>query len=249
MGDLSPDTLANWLVQDAKNLTFRPLFDLTVEVLATRTTAFSAEQRADHAEKLLHRLSSSLNRIALELKEDGIEPGFELSDADETFYYRSLETAAIKLRDELLILTSSEFEQFCARILEKFGADSRVIGMKGDGGIDFVAKNLFLSGQGAPSPIGARALVVGQAKRYGKESLVAENDLRTFVGGAIRRISDPNDQLAYRTAVLAPVSLAFWTTADFHPSAKQYARAVGLWYLNGTGLAQLALRLGVAATP
>jgi hypothetical protein len=45
--------------------------------------------------------------------------------------------------------------------------------------------------------------------------------------------------------LLTPVLLAFWTTGDFSPSAKKYARDLGLWYLNGIGLAQLATRLGL----
>jgi restriction endonuclease len=247
VGELSPDTVAFWLVQDAQNLTFRPLLDITVEVLAVRTSSFSAEQRAEQAEKLLQKISSSLNRIAFELLEDGVEPSFEVSDADESFYFRSLESQAIKFRDQLLALRPNEFERFCARILENFGAESRVTGQSGDGGIDFVGRNFVLTGKGSPSPTGARALVVGQAKRYAKELLIGEKELRAFVGGAIRRISDPQDQIAYRSAALAPLSFAFWTTSDFHPSAKRYARAVGLWYLNGVGLAQLALRLGVPA--
>ena len=248
MGELSADTLAFWVVQDAKNVMFRPLLDLAVEVLALRMAALSAEQRADQAEKVLHKLSDALTRIAAESREDGVEPGFELSDADEAFYYRSRESDAVHLRDELLALAPKPFEEFCARVLQKFGAEARITGKPGDGGVDFVARNLLLSGQNAPSPIGARALVLGQAKRYSKEALIAETDLRSFVGGAIRRLSDPQDQLAYRVAALAPISLAFWTTSDFQPSAKKYARAVGLWYLNGIGLAQLALRLGVSAS-
>lgn len=42
-------------------------------------------------------------------------------------------------------------------------------------------------------------------------------------------------------------AFAFWTTSDFQPSAKKYARGVGLWYLNGLGIAQLAIRLQVPA--
>jgi len=42
------------------------------------------------------------------------------------------------------------------------------------------------------------------------------------------------------------VLLAFWTTGDFSISAKKYARDIGLWYLNGIGLAQLATRLDLS---
>jgi restriction endonuclease Mrr len=126
------------------------------------------------------------------------------------------------------------------------GGISAVTGRAGDGGGDFVARNLSFSADAGPAPAGARVLVVGQAKLYARDNLISENELRCFIGGALRRAADPGDSLTYRRAHLAPLVYAFWTTSDFHPSAKSYARAMGLWYLNGIGLAQLAIRLGVS---
>jgi len=245
MGELSADTIACWLVQDAKNFAFRPLLDVTIEVLAIRMTTLSKEQRADQAEKVLYKLSDALTRIAVESREDGVEPGFELSSEESTLYFKSMESEALLLRDQLLTLSPSKFEEFCARILAKMGGDSRVTGKTGDGGIDFVARDISIIGQPGPSSIGARTLIIGQAKRYSRENQITETDLRGFVGAAIKRCSDPGDAATYRRAILAPLSLAFWTTSEFQPSAKRYAKAVGLWYLNGTGLAQLAIRLGI----
>ena len=111
--------------------------------------------------------------------------------------------------------------------------------------MDFVARDLQLS---APSPRGARVLVIGQAKRYSRHNRISETDLRSFVGGAIRKASDPENALTFRREILAPLVFAFWTTSDFHPTARSYARSVGLWHLNGMGLAQLASRLGVEPT-
>jgi hypothetical protein len=45
--------------------------------------------------------------------------------------------------------------------------------------------------------------------------------------------------------LFTPLLLAFWTTGDFTPPAKKYARHLGIWYLNGVGLAQLATRVGL----
>ncbi|MGO8925847.1 MAG: hypothetical protein ACLQU3_02975 [Limisphaerales bacterium] len=45
---------------------------------------------------------------------------------------------------------------------------------------------------------------------------------------------------------MTPVLLAFWTTSDFTPQAKQCARELGIWHLNGIGLAQLAIRVGLS---
>jgi hypothetical protein len=248
MAELSPDTLALWVAQDAATLSFRPLLDVAAEVLLVRMPGRSSEECADIAERLLIRMSESLKRIALDSIEDGVEPGFELSTDESALYFKSLETTAFSFRDQLLALSPSLFEDFCARLLRTLGGDSRVIGKSGDGGIDFVARDISVIGQPGPSSIGARTLIVGQAKRYSRENQITETDLRGFVGAAIKRCSDPGDVATYRRAILAPLSLAFWTTSDFQPSAKRYARAVGLWYLNGTGLAQLAIRLGVSAS-
>lgn len=245
MAEISPDTVALWIAQDAVTLSFRPLLDVAIEVLLVRMPGKSPEESADLAEKFLPRISDSLRRVALESIEDGVEPGFELSMEETTHYFRSQATIAQSLRDQLLMLSPSQFEDFCSRLLQRLGGDSRVVGKSGDGGVDFVARDISVIGQPGPSSIGARTLVVGQAKRYGRENPITETDLRGFVGAAIKRCSDPGDAATYRRAILAPLSLAFWTTSDFQPSAKRYARAVGLWYLNGTGLAQLAIRLGV----
>lgn len=246
MAELSADTVAYWITQDATNLSYRPLLDVAVEILSVRLSPRSAEECADLAEKLLSRTAESLQRIAIDSVDDGVEPGFELSTDESTHYVRSLQSDAISVRDQLLALSPSEFETFCAKLLTKLGGDSRVTGKSGDGGIDFVARDISIVGQPGPASIGARTLILGQAKRYARENLVPETDLRAFVGGAIRRCSDPGDPVTYRRAILAPLSFAFWTSSDFQPSAKKYAKATGLWYLNGTGLAQLALRLGVA---
>ena len=249
MADLSADTLAFWLAQDATNTNYRPLFDVKTDLLAARLPERSAEQRADLAERLLLKISDSLGQIARDSIDDGVEPSFELSSEESTLYFKVLKTDALSFRDKLLKLTPAGFEDFCASLLKKLGGDARVIGKTGDGGIDFVARNISLSGSPGPATIGAQTLVLGQAKRYARDNLVVETDLRGFVGSAMKRSHDPEDVATYRRAILAPLSLAFWTTSDFQPSAKRYAKIVGLWYLNGTGLAQLALRLGVKVAP
>jgi hypothetical protein len=40
-----------------------------------------------------------------------------------------------------------------------------------------------------------------------------------------------------------------WTTSDFNRNAKEYARDMGMWYLNGLGLAQLAFKTGMEINP
>lgn len=245
MATIGPETIALWLSRDASNSTFRPLIDVTIEVLGLRMPSKSLEDRAEIAELLLPRIISSLERISTESLEDGVEPTFKLSLDERTSYLKTVESPASRFLQVLLGKNSQDFEAFCVEVLNSMGGSGTVTGRSGDGGVDFVARDLSFSADKGPAPAGARVLVVGQAKRYSRDNLISENDLRCFVGGALRRAADPGDILTYRRAHLAPLVFAFWTTSDYHPSAKSYARAMGLWYLNGIGLAQLAMRLGV----
>ena len=249
MAAITPETIALWLSRDASNSTFRPLIDVTVEVLGLRMPTKSLEDRAEIAESLLPRIISSLDRLSTESLEDGVEPTFKLSLDESTSYLKSVEGPASRFLQVLLGTDPEDFEGFCAKVLNSMGGLAAVTGRSGDGGVDFVARDLSFSADRGPAPAGARVLVIGQAKRYSRENLVSENDLRCFVGGALRRAADPGDVVTYRRAHLAPLVFAFWTTSDYHPSAKSYARAMGLWYLNGIGLAQLAIRLGVSLGP
>ncbi len=216
MADPSPDTVALWVSRDATNVSFRPILDVVGDILAIRLATRSMEDRAEIAEKLSPRIIQSLERIAGESREDGIEPTFELSDEENATYIRVIDSPASQLINRLLARSPADFEAFCARLLTQLGGACKVTGRSGDGGVDFVARDLVLfAGQG-PAPIGARVLVLGQAKRYARENLVAEGDLRSFVGGAIHKASDYEDPLTFRKATLAPLVFAFWTTSDFH---------------------------------
>jgi hypothetical protein len=56
-----------------------------------------------------------------------------------------------------------------------------------------------------------------------------------------------------RIGPLTPVLYAFWTTSDFDPNAKKFARQMGLWYMDGLTLAtyvnDLTLKGFVMALP
>jgi len=243
MADVSPDTIAFWVVRETLQESFRPLSDCILEALRNNLSQNSIEENSELAERYLNKVSESLRRLEADLLEDGVQADFQLSGDDS--YVKMIEGPASALLGRLLSITPTQFEQFCARILTKMGAKSQVTGQPADGGVDFVARDLQLS---APSPRGARVLVIGQAKRYSRHNRISETDLRSFVGGAIRKASDPENALTFRREILAPLVFAFWTTSDFHPTARSYARSVGLWHLNGMGLAQLASRLGVEPT-
>jgi restriction endonuclease Mrr len=97
---------------------------------------------------------------------------------------------------------------------------------------------------GAAVPRCSNVLVIGQAKRY-TESLVSEREVREFVGGAMYQAHNIR-KASTEIGVTSPIVFAFWTTSEFHPAAKRYSKEMGLWYLNGIALAQLAYKVGMA---
>lgn len=243
MAEISPDTIARWIALDVVEPTFRTLFQTALDVLSMRLEGLSEERRAETVERLIARLVAPLERIRQESLDDGFEPRFELSLDEDTAYIRAVGGESHDFLERLRGVTSDVFEEFCVRVLVGLGGRGTVLGQTGDGGVDFAARDINLC---TPATIGARIFVIGQAKRYSVTNLVSETQLREFVGGALRRLHNHEDSVTFRPGILSPIIFAFWTTSDFQPSARRWARAMGLWYLNGVGVSQLAMRLGVS---
>lgn len=68
--------------------------------------------------------------------------------------------------------------------------------------------------------------------------------VREFVGGGVWHRH--KIRLDSGTSPLAPVILAFWTTSNFEPNAKRYAREMGIWYMDGHTLASYIIKLNLA---
>jgi restriction endonuclease Mrr len=242
MSDPSAYVVASWLSVEVVSMDFRPLLDCAIETLNGHWPGRSIEEQAEYAEQILPQIVVALDKKKDESNEDGIAPPFELSTDAGAPYLRAVRSATDETLDKLLALDPTQFELFCGSVLTKMGCRAEIRGKTGDGGVDFVGHDLPLY---LNATRGARILVVGQAKRYKKTNLVDVGELRHFVGGAVHLTSDPFEAM-FRRQILAPVMYAFWTTSNFHPSARKYARDVGLWYLSGLALAQLADRVGVA---
>jgi restriction endonuclease Mrr len=242
MPDPSPDTVALWLSRELSTTDYQPLEEAIAASVVSRGVEFSLEEASEFAERVQDDVVAALLRLANESKEEGFEPLFEIDTSDPKCYIRPRKTATTEYLDRLLKLSDKQFERFCARVLKQFGSPAECSGKPGDGGVDFIARHIEIC---SPASVGARVLVVGQAKKYHKNHHVKLNEIRNFVGGAVHRVADHSDPSTFRTAVLAPVVFAFWTTSDFLPSAKRYARSIGLWYLNGVGIAQLAINKGI----
>jgi hypothetical protein len=243
---LNPDVAAQWLEEDCPNLAFRPVREILAECLRTRLPPqFSSDEIAELAEKLDKAVSNSLEGRTSEYRRDGIVPPFEVSSDDGKSYFKALVRPEQPLLANLRTMTPVGFEIFCKYVLLRMGAEGVAEGSPYDGGVDFYAVGMSLGEKTEPSPPTARVFVIGQSKRYAVGNDIAEVHLRGFVGGAIKKADKFRGRYPDRFGLLTPLLLAFWTTSDFTPSAKTFAKEIGIWYLNGTGLAQLAVRLGL----
>ena len=189
--------------------------------------------------------------LLAEEQSEGISPRFEVAIEGESrvtgteAYFRVLETPEKPLLTKLRAMDPGGFEDFCANILSNLGAKATRVGGSNDNGVDFIALSLQLGEKVKFAPRVSKALVIGQAKRYKEGSNITPTMLREFVGGAILRANELRESNRFDAGVLTPVIYAYWTTSDFHYEARKYARAMGMWYLNGLGLTQLAMRAGL----
>lgn len=239
-----PNDTAFWLLNLADNSEERPLELLIFEILGKRLPNVSLELRSDWAEEQLNAVADYLGTTQEEQRQEGIDPTFELSFDAGKPYFKVLSKEAIRFREALYLIGDKEFVDFCVLLLGALGAESKNVDGTGDGGVDFIGRNLPISKIPVEGLKKARLLVIGQAKHYQEGFLVKETELRDFVGGGLRRLSDHTDAVAHRGPFLAPVVFAFWTSSDFNSSAKSYGRSLGIWTLNGIALSQLALKSG-----
>lgn len=245
MADPKADVVSNWICEEGSNLEYRPIRSLILDAISARVATKSQEERAELAENLENEVLNELSITFEQNLADGVTPRFLLSSEQGTHYIKFLSQPELALLDELRAGTPTEFEHFCKLILEKIGAVAMVEGGPADGGVDFVAYDIRLGNFEGPSPKGARAGLIGQAKKYRADHPVSEHELRAFVGSATRRSFLLRRDYPSNIGITQPMVYAFWTTSDFNRSAKDFAREMGLWYLNGVALCQLARRLGI----
>lgn len=245
MGAPSADIVAEWLLEEASNNEFRPVQEVIQTALSFRMREKSQEENADLSEQIALPVIRELeNRAAID-RTEGITPAFEISSEGKTAYFRVLDAPELPALKKIRTIDPKKFEEFCAQILKNLGARSWTIGGSNDKGVDFKAINLQLGERVRFAPHSSQAMVIGQAKRWGEDYNITEKMIREFIGGALLhaqnvRITLPND-----AGILTPVIYAYWTTSDFHVEARKYARSMGIWYLNGIGLIQLAIRAGL----
>jgi restriction endonuclease Mrr len=200
----------------------------------------AADTRGQEAH--LEHVSNYLRTELAECAVDGVEPYFEI-DNEQPPYIRGLSFPDSDIAEKIRKIDPREFEKVCAAVLERLGAQSYVTQATNDGGVDFVGTNLKIVPEGFNVPAACKAAVIGQAKRYKEGNAINEVRLREFVGAsALRRHLLQRDGAI---GPLTPVLCAFWTTSSFDPNAKTYARAIGLWYMDGRTLAKYVAGLGL----
>lgn len=239
-----PQYIANQIVQECNNENFEELENVIFRILQNRCLNMSDEERWEYIELYKKDIANELFSKENDSEIDGLTPNFKIEEDHGNYHVKFFDNVETQLLRQLQRNTSQGFECFCSNILQKIGGNSRIIGGCDDGGCDFYATDLKLGGLPRLSNIGSRILVIGQAKRYKNGNHVTLKELREFVGSSMKKIDELKKE-NNKLGILHPTILAFWTTSDFHPEAKIYARNIGIWYLNGIALCQLAKELNL----
>jgi len=235
-----------WTREAVTTEEWTPLVDVCVAAMRKQNLRKSEQELWDDAEAALVYVAELLRNHVSDCGMDGTTPSFEI-DNEQRPYIRAVGGRSEDILAKLRTIDPFEFENVCAWILEKLGASSQATQQTNDGGIDFYGVNYKIVPAALTVPSACRAAIIGQAKRYRESNLISETQLRGFVGAATLK---RHELLATQSVgALTPVLYAFWTTSDFDPNAKKYARAMGLWYMDGRTLAEyiehLQLRAGV----
>ena len=245
MGQPNPQVLAQWIENESTNLEFVSVRTLLEPILRRRNGNASDEEIAEWSEQLETATVAALELRAAEYRAEGVRASYEVSVEGPDAYFKAVATPESDLLIALRSMSPRGFEHFCKEVVIRLNGTSVVEGGTQDGGVDFYGFGLPAGGDCGPAPLTSQIVVIGQAKRYNSNNLVSETQIREFIGGALCRAHDLRLRYADRFGILTPVLLAFWSTGDFHFGAKKYARQMGVWYLNGKGFSQLAMRAGL----
>ncbi|WP_182913877.1 restriction endonuclease [Sphingobium terrigena] len=234
--------MAVWIKDGITDVDFRPLEEVAFAVLSAKLSSYGEDNIWELIEDKLPHIADALRTDAAECRADGMPPRFEIDDEQspyiKAFPAENVLLAKLRRIDPLVV------EDLCVNILEKLGATANVTGQSGDGGVDFIGTNLDIMPSGYGIPAVCRATVIGQTKRYKETNVIKETALREFVGSGVWK----RHKLRLDSGIspLAPVILAFWTTSNFEPNAKRYAREMGIWYMDGHTLASYIAKLGLS---
>lgn len=239
MGVPSSQTIATW-VKETLPSNWISLYEISVSSVRRHWTTISDTQLSELLEQNLPYIADHLRSEISECVIDGTPHPFEI-DNEPVPYIRSLGDEYRPILLQLRRVNPTKFEEICAEVLKKLGADAKATQPTNDGGVDFQGTNLKIVPSEFGLPTACKAAVIGQAKRYQEGNSICETDLRAFVGAATLRRHEL--QIKGMIGPLTPVIFAFWTTSDFNRNAKQYARTLGIWYMDGRTLSNYVIDL------
>lgn len=242
MGTPTTQVIASWTEEAIQTTEWLSIDDAIFEAISSRIPNWSDEKKWDLVESSTTFVVKILRDRIETARQDGAAFFFEI-DEEEPPYIRSTGKGNWELLGKLKRIDPYDFEKVCSKILEHSGCASEVTQKSYDGGIDFVATGLDILPDEMNCPEGVRAAIIGQAKRY-STNLIAEKALREFVGASLVR----RHHLRVQKKIwpLSPVLLAFWTTSNFDPSGRRFARDAGVWLMDGPTISAVLDDLGLA---
>lgn len=241
MGIPSSQAAAGWLKDGLRTTEWRAVREVLNTAVTERWAGQSEEAIAEYVDDNLVYVAEHLRDEYAQASQDGAVCPFEIDSEDEP-YIRANDEDDGELLAKLKRICPFEFEKVCAKLISAIGGDSRVTSKTRDGGVDFIAIGLDILPDKLNCPTYCKASVIGQAKRFDNK-LIAERALREFVGASLLHRND----LRVRQSIspLSPVLLAFWTTSNFEPNTKIFARRAGVWLMDGYTLSTYLIRLGL----
>jgi restriction endonuclease Mrr len=241
MGQPSSQKIAQWAIESLQSEEWISLSESCINGLKSHIP-YSESDIVELVESDLDNIARILRDNAAFAVERGEVVTYEI-DEEESPYIKKVCDAFPQILRDIQKMDDTKFETLCADVLKSLGwSEAERIGGIDDGGVDFYAfgfpnQEIF----NLPMPPSCKVLVIGQAKRHKQDNNISENDLRKFVGGSVKKLND--FRKAGKVGVLTPVIYAFWTSSDFAESAKDYAKTMGIWFMNGRTMIEYIKKL------
>ncbi|MEB6605326.1 MULTISPECIES: restriction endonuclease [Aeromonas] len=237
MANIPSQVIKGWLIARLNNTDWISLIEVLIAVIRVEARGLSTEEIAEIAEDHMPHISQLL-REQLEAERLSQVPSvFEL-DEESPPYIRSLISDEIRrLSRDICSIAPDRFEIICQEIVSKIGGVSNQhIGGANDGGIDFIGYDIVPDQGYTYIPQSSKIVILGQAKRYARSHNVNLNEMRQFVGSCKAKINDL--KRSGKIGPFTPIMCAFWTTSNFSAEAVNYARQIGVWYMDGISIAK-----------
>lgn len=241
----SSQVAALWVKEEIVSAEWTPLPDVCFAAVKNKWRGKSEKEIWEYIEQNIAYIAEHLRDEASASLIDGSALKFEIDD-EQPPYVKAAGEPTSALLTHLRSIDPFKVEEICADILKAFGAAAQSTRRTADGGVDFIATNLNILPGVYAVPMSCKATIIGQTKRYKDGNAVTEKQMREFVGAGLLRKHVL--QTEGKIAPLTPVIFAFWTTSDFEPNAKRYARDVGMWFMDGHTLATYIYSLNMSDT-